>query len=430
LDIEQVQLLQTALSFADLPAAHRRLADIYHDRHRQAEVVGDRHAADRFAYLLEAHSRGRYDDYLRGVGWLTLETSRPVTVRLSRYVPRHRRLWPEPVGVWPAPLASVELPIGSYLAELVTEEGACYRLPLEIRRSEGTTGALAPGGPPVAVWIPQPGAVPEGTVYVPAGPLWSGGGEGVFGASLPLRRVWVEGFFIDRFPVTNARYLDFLNTLVAEGRAAAAAAHCPRERAAGGGEGRAVYGLDGQGRYVLVSDGDGDVWDPQWPVVSLTIASARAFAAWRTAVTGRVHRLPFELEWEKAARGADRRSRVWGTDAIDPTWCRIGMSAGAGRSQPVPVGDCPADESPYGVRGLAGNVSDICGDHYTREGSPVVDGRWQVQPTPTGLHPLRGAAWNAHPSRTHIGVRGGISANGRSSLCGFRLVVPLDGPAR
>ena len=156
------------------------------------------------------------------------------------------------------------------------------------------------------------------------------------------------------------------------------------------------------------------------------MADVQAYAAWRTAQTGRLHRLPYEMEWEKAARGADQRPHVWGTDAIEPTWCRIFMSVPKGRASPAPIGSYPADESPYGVLGLTGNVSDLCADHYTRNGPIVAGGRWSPTTEPTGLHPVRGAGWNAHPRRALIGVRGGMSVSSRSSLCGFRLVMPVS----
>ena len=73
---------------------------------------------------------------------------------------------------------------------------------------------------------------------------------------------------------------------------------------------------------------------------------------------GRVLHLPHEEQWEKAARGPDARTFPWG-HVFDATCCNISGSHKEG-PRPMPVASFPADESPYGVRGLGGNTSDRC----------------------------------------------------------------------
>ena len=58
------------------------------------------------------------------------------------------------------------------------------------------------------------------------------------------------------------------------------------------------------------------------------------------------------------ARGVDGRHYPWG-DAFDPTWCAMRLSV-EGRAILHDVDDWPEDQSPYGVRGLAGGVRDWC----------------------------------------------------------------------
>ena len=60
-------------------------------------------------------------------------------------------------------------------------------------------------------------------------------------------------------------------------------------------------------RVHLHPDEDGRDWHPDWPVRLVSAEDAAAFAAWESARTGQAWRLPHELEWEKAARGVDRR---------------------------------------------------------------------------------------------------------------------------
>jgi formylglycine-generating enzyme required for sulfatase activity len=105
--------------------------------------------------------------------------------------------------------------------------------------------------------------------------------------------------------------------------------------------------------------------NPNFPAVYLDWFDAYAFAKWQN------RRLPSETEWEKAGRGSDGRRYPWGDE---PKTGAANLYSGARRTGGwSEVGQYPADTSPYGVRDLAGNVSEWTASD-DGSGSPVVRG--------------------------------------------------------
>jgi formylglycine-generating enzyme required for sulfatase activity len=117
-------------------------------------------------------------------------------------------------------------------------------------------------------------------------------------------------------------------------------------------------------------------------VVQVSAQDAQAFCAHFGL------RLPSELEWEWAARGADGRRYVWGDTPPEATpparRGNVGRlrccapDAGDGFARVAPVGRFPAGASPFGVLDLAGNVWE-----WTSTPSEREPGKWII----------RGAGW-------------------------------------
>jgi gamma-glutamyl hercynylcysteine S-oxide synthase len=130
---------------------------------------------------------------------------------------------------------------------------------------------------------PDPGGPLEGPdmVFVEGGTVEIGAGPDGFAYDneRPGHTVELDPFWIDRAPVTNGEYAEFLG-----------------ER---GADPPLYWEPDGAGWWVRTAMGRGDAVDPDEPVVHVSWHEANTFARW----AGK--RLPTEQEWEAAAHGAD-----------------------------------------------------------------------------------------------------------------------------
>ena len=165
---------------------------------------------------------------------------------------------------------------------------------------------------------------------------------------------------------TPQDYLAFLNDLVTQERTDEALRHAPvAHRSLSDHQASPLLHRIADGTFELLSDAQ-PCPKRKWPVVMVSGESASAYAQWYAERTGEPWRLPGELEWEKAARGADQRRFTWG-EFMDPTWCCM-RDSHRGPVLPAPVEDHTLDVSPYGVRGLAGNVQDWCLEPFVEQG--------------------------------------------------------------
>lgn len=171
----------------------------------------------------------------------------------------------------------------------------------------------------------------------------------------------LPAFYIDKYEVTMAEYNQFLDALakgakLKEHPRSIKTNHTPLnwDRML------AIIGQEG-----VLTVGDKDMW-LTWDsaVFGIDWYDAYAYAAWRGK------RLPTEEEWEKAARGTNGFLYPWGNE---PDAAKANMND---RSHRLEVYAFPDDKSPFGVIGMAGNVSEWTASG-ARDTAVVRGGSWQ-----------------------------------------------------
>jgi iron(II)-dependent oxidoreductase len=233
----------------------------------------------------------------------------------------------------------------------------------------------------------------------------------------PAHTVDVGSFIMDRFPVTNRRFMRFVN----------AGGYSQREFWSDQGwDWRTSVDLDAPQGWERSANGE---WtqtvfgrirdlDPSEPVIHVSYWEAEAFAAFEGA------RLPNEMEWEKAAswsKGATRaRTYPWGDTAITSAHANVGQSGWG----PAPVGSYPAGASAYGVEQLLGDVYEWTSsefDAYPGYSTFPYPEYSEVFFNDENFRVLRGASWATAPSVARNTFRNWDYRQRRQIFSGIRL---------
>lgn len=212
-----------------------------------------------------------------------------------------------------------------------------------------------------------------------------------FDAELPRRVVSLPAFCIDRVPVTQRAYGEFVR----------ATGHRRPE----------ISEADYRQQGFLVHDYHREVIAYLWrsnvpparladhPVVLVGAGDAEAYCRWRRPGG----RLPGEAEWEKASRGTEGRLFPWG-EAWDAARLNSAAARIAGTTR---VGRFPGGASPYGVLDAAGNVF-----------------QWTATALEDGRRVLKGCSWDDELALCRPAFRHGRPAASRHILIGFRCAGP------
>ncbi len=428
LEMLAIQLARAALAHdPDLGEANELLANHYRKQHEESEEAGDVAGEERARAMLRAHDRGRYADYLLGDGALTfVPDAKDADIEIFRIEERSRRLVPLP---WGKPqkgaLKEFELPMGSYQLIVRAEGRVPVRYPVRIGRQEHCTGIRPGGNAPYPIYLPEVDELRPSEVYVPAGWFIFGGDPAAPNAA-PRGKVWVDGFVMQKYPVTNIEYVRFLSSLVKYRREDEANAFAP------------AMGMvqDQHGNWWLpIGDDENAEEDEEQgaeePVLMVNWHASMAYATWLAERESLMWRLPHELEWEKAARGVDGRAYPMGP-FLDPTWAATGRSHIDVASH-KDIYAFPDDESVYGVQGMAGNTRDWCRTPFSETDLDVkellLDVK-RIRPQAEGpiYRSTRGGTWSGTANECRPAARYRRLQDAVSAELGFRLVRSFGAP--
>lgn len=254
----------------------------------------------------------------------------------------------------------------------------------------------------------------------------------------PVRKVGLDPFLIDRYPVTNESFLEFIEQTNyrtdAErlGWSFVFKGHIPQERY------RAivqdtVHGAEWwckvQGADWKHPEGPDSGLDSrlQHPVVHVSWNDASRFARW----AGK--RLPTEAEWEFAARGGlEQKLYPWG-DELTPNGrhlCNIWQgnfpdldTEEDGFSAPAPVDTFPPNG--FGLYTITGNAWEWCADWF----HPTFH-QWATRTNPVGPvrgngRVIKGGSYLCHKSycnRYRVGARSSNTPDSSTTNMSFRCV--------
>ena len=214
------------------------------------------------------------------------------------------------------------------------------------------------------------------------------------------RRVFVDEFYIDKFPVTQGQYFEFVK---ATGHRVPYISRDDYQK-----QGFLVHPYK-EVLPFLWKDRKPPNGRRDHPVVLVSIGDAWEYCHWRDNFSsGRRFRLPFEAEWEKAARGGDGRYFPWGNEWNNEN-ANVWQSRQGGTT---PVDKYETGRSPYGVYDMAGNIFE-----------------WTLTPIEpdSDRYVLKSCSWDDYPGICRGAARHARPKGSRHILIGFRCVSHLAG---
>ena len=199
--------------------------------------------------------------------------------------------------------------------------------------------------------------------------------------------VRVDSFLVDKYPVTNAQYYDFvLNSGYRPSDTTRYLRHW-------------YSGMFRQGQE-------------KFPVVYVSYEDMLAYSKWAQK------RLPTQAEWQLAAQGPDNRKWPWG-DEFHGTYCNSSFD------RATPVDAFTKGQSPYGVFDMVGNVWQMTNDMYFNGTNYfiIIRGGSYYKAESSWWY-IKGGPQSLDKTQVLLMVSPGFD---RSATVGFRCVKDIDG---
>jgi len=208
----------------------------------------------------------------------------------------------------------------------------------------------------------------------------------------PQRRIWLDGFSMDKYEASLGEYLAYLLD-----------SKRPVSRE-----------LRGLIWHLISVHFIPDQALAPWPALYVTWEEAKEFCKYHHK------RLPSEAEWEKAARGESARIFPWGE--MDPTADLAVFGQYHVHEIPLvaTVDSFEDGQSIYKVFHLAGNIAEWVNDWLGPDYYPIMPEKNPPGPKRGRYKVVRGGSWKSRPVMLRAATRGGAFPEDRSATIGFR----------
>ncbi|MDT3776173.1 formylglycine-generating enzyme family protein [Nitrospira sp. MA-1] len=212
----------------------------------------------------------------------------------------------------------------------------------------------------------------------------------------PNHDVFVSTFYMDKYELTNGRYLQFVTET---GHRTPQHPTDPKR---------------GLWKQNMMPESVTDL-----PVINVDWKDAEAYCHW----AGK--RLPTEAEWEKAAKGPNDWRFPWGD--VEPTLDHLNFNQSwRGEATLTQVGIYEKGKSPYGIYDVAGNVWEWVADWYEADYYSKSPARNPPGPETGTYKVLRSSGWQGETPQVRIFTRIKSLPTDRNNSTGFRCA--KDGP--
>jgi len=223
-------------------------------------------------------------------------------------------------------------------------------------------------------------------VFIPEGCFLMGSETGQDNER-PVRRVWVDTFWLAATQVTNADYARF---------------------------------VDATGAGAPPWWNDAAFCHPEQPVTGVSWDEAAKYCEWLRSMSGRGYRLPSEAEWERAARGGQEQKLFsWGDEPPHS----LPNYAERWKTGPERVRQYAPND--FGLYDICENVHEWCLDWYQAGYYAVAPEKNPRGPATGERKSSRGGSWRHHIKVSRCAARSSIPPQFKYADYGFRVACDL-----